>query len=420
MKLSKKLITLFAAVLAVALLVPCALAAGETAAEPGKTAEVTFTFTDVYNVDGAFAVSDPDKIVSTYSINVVDAGTTAAVVNGNLLWASPVAEPVRTSISVKVTLSIKSTAAAGSGCTVSFSGIYGDANEEAGNEHDVTKTAAVTVKAPAPVPTPTPTSTPSAEPTPGVTPTKPVEPTPTPTPSTTPAVEPTPSVTPAKPTPTPTPTPPVVITSKVDYTELEKQITIADGLNPSDYTDESRNLLAAAQDVAQNALNSDDQAMVAAAAEELRTTIAGLKRMDYSALKTALSRAEGLLIDDQAAVIWQHLSEAAERGGALLQSGDQQAVDRAADELSDLLGRVDDLLQVETETKVVIQEVPVEVLPSGDYCNITSHRVWPVVAVCSLAVNLILLSVIVGYVIRKTKNRKDDTPLVDYDIDDDF
>lgn len=385
MTLSKKIITLLAAVLILAMIVPGALAADDTSAEAGETATVTFTFQNIYNVDGVFTVSDPQKILSTYSINVTDAGTTAAVVNGDRLWASPTAEPVRTTVSVTVTLSIKSSAAAGSSCTVTFNGIYGDANEEPGNEHDITRSATVTVKAPEG----------AAE-------------TPAPTPSTTPAPTPTPSTTPA-------PTAP-----SVDYSELQKQINIAGGLIPSDYTNESRNLLAAALTVAQNALNSKEQSMVTAAAEELRTTIASLVPMDYSGLKAALSQADALLASEQAALLLQEISDAAQRGSELLQSGDQQEVDQAAKELTDILNRLADLLDVESETKVVIQEVPVEVLPEGNYCNIPVHHVWPVLFWVSLAVNVVLIGGIIFYVIRKTRNRRDFAPMVDYDIDDDI
>lgn len=385
MTLSKKIITLLAAVLILAMIVPGALAAADTSAEAGETTTVTFTFQNIYNVDGAFTVSDPQKILSTYSINVTDAGATAAVINGDRLWASPTAEPVKTTVSVAVTLSIKSSAAAGSSCAVTFNGIYGDANEEPGNEHDITRSATVTVKAPEG----------AAE-------------TPEPTPSTTPAPTPTPSTTPA-------PTAP-----SVDYSELQKQINIAGGLIPSDYTNESRNLLAAALTVAQNALNSKEQSMVTAAAEQLRTTIASLVPMDYSGLKAALSQADALLASEQAALLLQEISDAAQRGSELLQSGDQQEVDQAAKELTDILNRLADLLDVESETKVVIQEVPVEVLPEGDYCNIPAHHVWPVLFWVSLAVNVVLIGGIIFYVIRKTRNRRDFAPMVDYDIDDDI
>lgn len=385
MTLSKKIITLLAAVLIFAMLVPNALAASDTGAKAGETATVTFTFRDVYNVDGTFTVDDPQKILSTYSVNVANAGATAAVVNGNRLWASPTAEPVKTTVSVTVSLSIKASAAAGASCTVSFSGIYGDANEEPGNEHDITLSANVTVKAPeggTATPAPTPSTTP----------------TPTPTPSTTPA-----------------PTAP-----SVDYSELQKQINIASGLVQTDYTNESRDLLTAALSVAQSALNSKDQSLVTAAAEQLRATISSLVTMDYSKLKTALSQADALLASEQAAVLLQEISEAAQRGSELLKSGDQQAVDQAAKELIDIMDRLAALLEVEAETKVVIQEVPVEVLPEGDYCNIPSHHVWPILFWVSLGVNVILVGGIAFFVIRKTRSRRDFAPMVDYDIDDDI
>lgn len=388
MKLSKKTAMLFAAVLAFTMLACNAFAASGTSVEAGESATVTFTFSNIYNVDGEFAVSDPQNILSTYSINVTDAGSTAAVVNGNRLWASPVAEPVKTTVSVTVTLSVKSSAAVGSSCTVSFTGIYGDANEEPGNEHDIAQSVTVTVKAAPSAPATTQTPSPSAPPAPTTT---------------------------ATPSPSPSPT-----GSSIDYSELQKQINIASGLIVSDYTDESRDRLAAALSAAQNALNSQEQSAVTAAAEELRTTIAGLIPMDYSKLKEALSQADALLVSEQAATLWQQLSEAAEQGKQLLRSGDQQAVDQAADELTDVLGQIVALLEADPETRVVVQEVPVEVLPNGDYCNITAHRVWSVLFWVSAALNLILIGVIVAYIVRRTKNRKDDTPLVDYDIDDDF
>lgn len=416
MKSSKRMVALFAAVLAFAMLVPGVLAASGVSAEAGKTASVTFTFQNVYNVDGTFTVSDPQKILSTYSIQVEDAGATAAMVSGDRLWASPTGEPVKTTVSVSVALRIKSTAAAGSSCTVTFSGIYGDANEMVGNETDITRTATVTVKAadgavtPAPTPTATPavTTSPAPSTTPTVTPTTPVSPKPsdTTTPTTAPTTTPSTSSAPTG--------------SGVDYSGLGKQIAIAGGLILSDYTDESQTLLASALETAQDALNSEDQAVVTAAAEELRTAIAGLKRMDYSGLKAALAQADAFLNSEEAALSWQQLSQAVEQGEQLLQSSDQQAVDQAARELSDSLAGIAALLEADTETKVVVQEVPVEVPPAGEYCNIPAHHVRSVLLWVSVALNVILLGGIAVFLIGRTRNRKDHTPLVDYDIDEDF
>lgn len=414
MKSSKRMIALFAAVLAFAMLVPGALAASGISAEAGKTASVTFTFQNIYNVDGTFTVSDPQKILSTYSIQVEDDGATTALVSGDRLWAPPDGEPVKTTVSVSVSMRIKSTAAAGSRCTVTFNGIYGDANERVGNEVDITRTATVTVKAADAVVTPTPTVTPAV--------------TTSPAPSTTPTVTPTTPVTP-KPSDTTTPTTAPTTTpsassaptgSGVDYSALEKQIAIAGGLILSDYTAESQALLAAALDEAQSARNSEDQSVVTAAAETLRAAVAGLTRMDYSRLKAALAQADAFLNSEESATSWQQLSQAVEQGEQLLQSTDQQAVDQAAQELSDSLVGIAALLDADTETKVVVQEVPVEVPPSGDYCNITAHHVRSVLLWVSVALNVILLGGIAAFLIGRTRNRKDHTPLVDYDIDEDF
>lgn len=107
---------------------------------------LTFKFEDVFNVDGTFTVSDTDGIVSNYTISVAEAGATSAVVAGNNLWAVPSAEPVKTDVSVIVEVTLKADAVAGKECTVSFEGIYGDGNEEPGNEKDVYQSVTITVK----------------------------------------------------------------------------------------------------------------------------------------------------------------------------------------------------------------------------------------------------------------------------------
>ena len=62
----------------------------------------------------------------------------------------------------------------------------------------------------------------------------------------------------------------------------------------------------------------------------------------------------------------------------------------------------------------------VEVPPTDDYCNISTHPVWPVLLIISLILNAGLVGLIVVYVARKRKKVTDDIPLVDYDINDDI
>ena len=100
MRSGKKIIALCAAVLMLVMAVPPVYAVDNVSVDAGKTAELIFTFSDVYNVDGKFTINDPKNIVSSYTVSVADAGATAAMVSGNLLWASPGAEPVRTTVRV--------------------------------------------------------------------------------------------------------------------------------------------------------------------------------------------------------------------------------------------------------------------------------------------------------------------------------
>lgn len=104
----------------------------------------------------------------------------------------------------------------------------------------------------------------------------------------------------------------------------------------------------------------------------------------------------------------------------LLTSNDQKSIDEAAAQLNALVDEIEDLINSLSVTETVIKEVEVEVEvePQDDYCNIKIHYVWPVLFFISLALNLGFIALIVVFVVRRKKNQTDDTPLVDYDIDD--
>lgn len=420
MKILKKTATLLMIVLLLSALLPTALAVSDTSVESGKTATLTFKFEDVFNVDGTFTVNDTDGIVSNYVISVAQAGATTAVVSGDRLWAAPSAEPVKTDVSIDVKVTLKDNAAAGKQCTVSFNGVYGDGNGNPGNEKDVYQSATVTVKkAEAPA---------------------------------------------------------------VNYTELNKQIGIAEGLKNTGYAAADWNNLTSALNAAKAALSSDNQAAVDAAAKTLKNAIAALVKVDYSELQKQVNVAKGLKSTGYTTDSWSNLTTALNAGKAALTSTNQSAVDTAAknlkdaiaalvkvdytelqaaiknveqfntsEELTDLLSqltsavnagkklltsgeqadvdaaaaRINEILEeVKTalndkEPQTVIKEVEVEVLPKDDYCNIEIHRVWPILFFVSLGLNAVLAAMIVMMVAKKKRNAKDDTPLVDYDIGDD-
>ena len=208
-------------------------------------------------------------------------------------------------------------------------------------------------------------------------------------------------------------------TTDLDDTGLMRQIAIANGLRRSDYTDKSWEAVMAALTSANWALNGNSQNAADAAEEALRAAISALVRMDYSDLSEALDSTEEFVASAELSGLWMQLAEAVAEGRELMTSGDQEAVDAAADRINGLLEQIRAAMNDGSTPGVIIQEVPVEVPPTDAYCNIPMHRVWPVLFFLSFAVNAALAAVIVIYIRRKKQNRVDDMPLVDYDIMDD-
>ena len=207
--------------------------------------------------------------------------------------------------------------------------------------------------------------------------------------------------------------------ASLDDQELMRQIALVNGLNQLEYTTESWETVTAAMDAGRAALDGSDQKAVDAAAQTLKDAISGLVRMDYSNLEASLSGIQALEKEDSSSALWLELFQAEEKGKALLTSGDQAAVDAVSDEINGLLTKIKGASDAQTAPEVLIQEIPVEVPPSEDYCNISIHRVWQVLFFVSAALNVILAAVIVVYTTKKKRKQRDHTPLVDYDILDD-
>ena len=224
-----------------------------------------------------------------------------------------------------------------------------------------------------------------------------------------------------KPTEAPTtkPTQPKVTYIKIDYSALNLQLTIAEGLKQSDYTTESWKVLQDACEAGRTALKQKKQSKVDTAAENLTKAIADLVKMDYSKLWAVLMEVGELDNPDDVYQQWSALIAAVESGKELMTCGDQEAVDAATQSIRDALTEVEAYLKKVTTPQVVVKEVEVEVPPSGEYCNIPVHQIWPMAFAASAVVNLVLLIVLVS-VLRKKQKQMDDTPLIDYDIDDDF
>ena len=207
--------------------------------------------------------------------------------------------------------------------------------------------------------------------------------------------------------------------SQVDYSNLTRQIAIANGLEQSDYTRETWEVMDEVLKKANSAMDSTKQSKVDNAADNLKEAISNLLKVDYSALENALMDAKKFAEEQESYPRWTELVEAIAKGKVLLESGDQLAADAAAAEIHKILGSLQAEVEQMEEPQVVIKEVEVEVPPTDDYCNIPRHQVWLILFFVSLTFNVVLAATVV-LLYRKKKNQMDDMPLVDYNIDDDI
>lgn len=371
MTFKKRLLALLMVVLMIVVSAPTVLAATKNVeAQAGKTVQVEFVYNPAYNLSGFITYDDPNGVVDSVKITLVDLKDgMMGRVSDNGVWVVPAFDAVSGKITVRVSVAIKANAATGSRVNVYFNGNYGDATKGIGDDTPIdNETAVITVTR----------GSASGNTNPGT--------------SNTPSV---------------------------DYTELQRQIAIANGLNSAEYTADSWDNLLVALSVANGALNSKSQSVVDEAAEELAEAIAALVRIDYSALLAALAEAEAFLKTNELAGLMEQLLDAVERGKALLVSGDPEAVAACAKEITDLLAKIKALIKEMGNGEVIIEKVPVEVVvpPTDDFCNISMHKVWPVLFFCSLALNAILIGFGLVYIKKKRKVQTDETPLVDYDID---
>lgn len=376
----KRVLALLMVVLMIVSMAPVAMAAtSNVEASAGSTAKVDFIYNPAYNLSGEFTYDDPNGIVESVKVVFVDLanGFSGSVIDGNGVWVVPVSDPVGIKITVRLEVKIKAGAATGSIVTVYFNGNYGDANKGVGDDTEVSEKALITV---------------------------------------------TKGESPAMPDKPDTPTNPSVPGgSSIDYSELERQIAIANGLNSATYTDASWDALEAALRVAKRALTSTSQNEVDKAAADLAEAIATLVKMSYADLLGALAEVSAFMKDNELADLWQQLLDAVERGKQLLTSGDQEAVNACAAEIRELLQKLKDKLKDLGNGEVIIEKVPVEVVvpPTEDFCNIPMHKVWPILFWISLAFNAAFIGVGAYVFAKKRTKQKDAMPLVDYDINDD-
>jgi hypothetical protein len=156
------------------------------------------------------------------------------------------------------------------------------------------------------------------------------------------------------------------------------------------------------------------------ATSSLKSALANLVSMDYSALQGAIESAGELGDMEELAEYWERFVAALSNARVQRTSGDQAAVDAATEEL--LISKEALIMALEELGEVVTieKEVPVEVPPSYTFCNNIGHTIILIIMILSLVLNALLIGLIVYVVIRRRMMERDTTPLIDYSIDDDI
>lgn len=357
-------VLLVAALLAAA--VPAVFAAGSSKnATAGSSVTLSFSYSSIYGLDGEFSLNDPSGIVESWKVSG-SSGSLVGTASTKAFFYS--ATGTSGNVTINVLVQLKSSAQPGQTASIVFN--YEPVVDAMGTPGgSKTDTSTVTVIQ---------------------------------------------QVTPVEPTPTVP-----VATTPTDYSELERQIAIANGLNELEYSAESWDAMIDALTAANKALETKDQDTVDKAAADLQTAIGALVKMDYSKLEEVLKKAEEFVTGQEMGDQWLQFAQAVNQGYGLLTSGDQTAVDEITQTILDLLAKMEQMAAQESTPEIVYKEVEVEVPPTDDFCNIPMHRVWPVLFFISLAVNVVLGGAII-LVMTVRKKKHDDTPLVDYNIDDDM
>lgn len=416
----KRIVALGLAVLLILALLPAlpAEAAANVTGYAGKSCAVNFKIEGAVSLSGEFKVDDPDGIVDSYECAVTDrGGMKGGSVTGDVCFLyDTAAEAKPRNLTLTVTLNLKEGAAAGSTCKVVFEYQKGTDVTGATLDSAISDTSVVTVAASADAEDPTSGNTADST-------TKPDYSVPVSTTAPTKATEATKATaatSATKATTATTATNPTTATEvKINYDKLNNQIAIAEGLKEEDYDAEAWKVFAEVLKAAKELTQSKDQAAVDKGAKDLTEALTTLVGVDHSKLRAAIDQVAEHSQSPVLSSLWYQMIDVLDQAEQLLDSTDQAAVDAGVARLESLIDQIAKAAAA-SEPGTVTEQVPVEVEPTDDYCNIGIHKLWPILFFVSLALNVGFAAVIIIYLIRRKKNRQDDTPLVDYDIDDDM
>lgn len=207
--------------------------------------------------------------------------------------------------------------------------------------------------------------------------------------------------------------------TNLNKAELNRQISIAESLIKTDYTYDSWAVMESALKTARAALYATTQREIDQAALALKNAIAALVKIDGAALRELLAMVREFLAEDDLASIWGELLSAIEEAEAALVSGDQARINAAYDALKAAFEAFKAKIAALGEDKIVIQEVE-KAAECDEACHKWStHLLWLILLIISAVLNVGFAVLVILYFIKRKKNAADNTPLVDYNINDD-
>ena len=214
----------------------------------------------------------------------------------------------------------------------------------------------------------------------------------------------------------------VKVTPSADTVELDAQLQAAQGLFKGDYTPGSWDVLQKALTVAEEAKASNDQTAINAAVAELKSSIEGLVKVDYTALKAAIEAIKAHAGDKGISGLWNDLHTTLTSVQDMMANGaDQETVDAAVAQLTAQLEQIKKEVEKleKEEIKYVDKIVNVPTDPTDPFCNKSGHTVNTILMWIGVAINVAAIAVVVTYFVLKKKKENDETPLVDYSPEDD-
>ena len=433
MNIKRRVTALVLAFLLVAGVIP--VSAAEVVSKDGE-AVVVFEVSRIYSLTGTISIEDEHLIVESYDFRIADnGGMKGGNINGDTCFLYETANPaLARTVKLEVVVRLKSTAAKNQKCTVTLT--YEKGVDEKGLKVEpgvMSMDVVVGDRSNQNVQTPdddSETNT-STDPTTATDPSDPVDTDPT---------NPTNPTTGGNNTNTNNTNTNTSTSNKnnnttssnktntstketepaVDYSKLEKQIQLAEGLKKEEFPEEDWKKFSEVLEEAKKLADSKEQEKVDEAADKLQKAIATLVGVDYTRLRAALDAVADASREPVLSALWYQMLDLLNNAEELMDSIDQAAVDQGAVQIEELLEAIKKAAQeIQTDPQTVVEQVPVEVTPGEEYCNVGIHKLWPILFFVSLAINVALAVIIVIYLLRLKKNRQDDTPLVDYDISDD-